>query len=165
MQKQVDEMKNKKMTAAELFAELENILRKDGRLQIDEAKLELSEQILELMENKGISEAELARRLGKSRAYVNKILQGSTNFTIESLVKIGIALGCELKLEFIEQPKKDVLDAEIIYRKEEKPIEEPRVVSKSKVFEAANVFNFSDFNMNKPVRVITGKSIFPLGVG
>lgn len=93
-------MKDKKMTAAERFAAMGERLRADGRLQVDEAKLELSEQIFELMEDNGITEAELARRLETSRAYVNKVLQGSTNFTIESLVKIGLALGCELKIEF-----------------------------------------------------------------
>lgn len=82
-------------------------LRKDGRLQIEEAKVELSEQIFVMMEDKGITEAELARRLETSRAYVNKVLQGSTNFTIESLVKIGIALDCELKLELVESKKKE----------------------------------------------------------
>jgi transcriptional regulator with XRE-family HTH domain len=67
------------------------------------AKLEISEQVFQIMENKGISEAELARRLKVSRAYVNKILQGSTNFTIESLVKIGIALKAGFKFEFVSE--------------------------------------------------------------
>ncbi len=98
-------MSNKKLTAAERFAKLGERLRKDGSLQIDEAKLELSEQIFQTMENKGISEAELSRRLGVSRAYVNKVLQGDTNFTIETLVKIGIALDCEFKFKFVNNQK------------------------------------------------------------
>lgn len=148
-------MSNKKMTAAERFAAMGERLKKDGRLQIDAAKVEISEQIFILMEEKGITEAELARRLETSRAYVNKVLQGDTNFTVESLVKIGIALGCELKLEFTES-KKDVLDAEIVYRKAEKPISAPKIFSKPKVFEAGNLFHFSAFKIDKTVKDITG---------
>jgi transcriptional regulator with XRE-family HTH domain len=97
-------MSSKKLTAAERFAKLGENLKKDGRLQIDEAKLQLSEQIFQTMENKGISESELSRRLDVSRAYINKVLQGDTNFTIETLVKIGIALDCEFKFSFVEKP-------------------------------------------------------------
>ncbi len=103
-------MKKKKQTAAEQFAELGERLKKDGRLQIEEAKVELSEQIFVLMEDKDITEAELARRLNTSRAYVNKVLQGSTNFTVESLVKIGMALGCELKIEFTKEKVSERVD-------------------------------------------------------
>lgn len=145
-------MKDKKMTAAERFAAMGERLRADGRLQVDEAKLELSEQIFELMEDKGITEAELARRLGTSRAYVNKVLQGSTNFTIESLVKIGLALDCELKLEFAKS-KSDVLDADIIY---EEPIDEPKIISKPSL----NVFNFADFKVKQTVKDFTNKTKF-----
>jgi transcriptional regulator with XRE-family HTH domain len=50
-----------------------------------------------------------------SRAYVNKILQGSTNFTIETLVKIGIALGSQFKFEFVEEDsKEDIPEAEAV---------------------------------------------------
>jgi hypothetical protein len=44
-----------------------------------------------------------------SRSYVNKILQGSTNFTIETPVKIGIAPEAEFRFEFVEEgPKEDI---------------------------------------------------------
>lgn len=143
-------MNDKKMTAAERFAAMGKELRKDGSFQIEEAKVEISEQIFILMEDKGITEAELARRLNTSRAYVNKVLQGSTNFTIESLVKIGLALGCELKMEFAE-PKRDVLDAEIVYRNAKEPISDPKVISKPKVLEEMSSGTFSSFNISQTV--------------
>lgn len=40
-----------------------------------------------------ISRAELARRIGTSPAYVTKLFSGSANFTVETMVKIGAALG------------------------------------------------------------------------
>lgn len=93
-------MNTKKLTAAEHFASLVKKQKQDGSLDIDAAKLELSEQIYVAMEEKGLSEAELSRRLMVSRAYVNKILQGSANLTIESLVKIGRALESEFVFRF-----------------------------------------------------------------
>ena len=109
-------MSNKKLTAAERFAEVIKEMEQDGSLQIDAAKLEISEQVFQLMESKGMSEAEFARRLKVSRAYVNKILQGSTNFTIETLVKIGIALKAEFKFEFVveENSKEDIPETKAV---------------------------------------------------
>jgi len=110
-----------KQTAAERFASQVEKQKQDGSLQIDAAKLELSEQIFFAMEERGISEAEFARRLVVSRAYVNKVLQGSANLTIESLVKIGLALDAEFKFAFSSGAKtSDLPDAEIIYSKEKR---------------------------------------------
>jgi transcriptional regulator with XRE-family HTH domain len=58
------------------------------------ARAEISDQISRLMALQKVNRAQLASRLGKSRAYVTKILQGNANFTIDSLVQIARALGC-----------------------------------------------------------------------
>lgn len=154
----MNKMENNKLTVAERFAALGERLKKDGRLQIDAAKVELSEQVFQAMQDKGITEAELSRRLGTSRAYVNKVLQGDTNFTIESLVKIGIALECDLKLELVESKKKekDFFDDNIIYIEVEQPIAAPRIVSKPFGYQPDNVFNFADFKVNQTVKDVTG---------
>jgi len=126
-----ENMANKKLSAAERFANLVNSQKQDGSLQIDEAKLELSEQIFNAMESEGVTEAELARRLGTSRAYINKVLQGATNFTIETLVKIGLALDCEFRFEFIpnnQQIEKEPLDEDVIYVEVEE-IREPEYMT------------------------------------
>lgn len=49
-----------------------------------------------LMEVRGVSKTELAKRLGSSPAYVSKVLRGDTNFTIESLVRLVRALDGQL---------------------------------------------------------------------
>lgn len=48
--------------------------------------------ICRLMEEKKVSKAELARRLGTSRAYVTKLLGGNANFTLATMVKVAMAL-------------------------------------------------------------------------
>jgi transcriptional regulator with XRE-family HTH domain len=53
--------------------------------------IELSGEICRLMEEKNVSRAELARRMGTSRAYITKLLAGSTNFTLATMVKLAMA--------------------------------------------------------------------------
>jgi len=54
-------------------------------------------QELELrMERQGVSRAELARRLGTSKAYVTKVLGGNVNFTLATMARLAEALGAEL---------------------------------------------------------------------
>jgi transcriptional regulator with XRE-family HTH domain len=86
------------MSVAEQFATVFGQVKNSESYQIDYAKVEISEQIYQAMEAQGISKAELARRLGKSRAYLTKMLQGNVNFTIATLVKVAMALNCKFEL-------------------------------------------------------------------
>ncbi len=60
---------------------------------VEAARDDISDRICEMMQEQGVSKAELARRLGKSRQYVTRMLQGNGNFTVETLVKVAFALG------------------------------------------------------------------------
>jgi antitoxin component HigA of HigAB toxin-antitoxin module len=95
----------KQETVANRFANLFERFEQSENYHLDAAKVEISEQIYLAMEQQGVSKAELARRLGKSRAYVTKVLQGSTNFTLESLVRIARALDYQLDLQFSPRHK------------------------------------------------------------
>jgi DNA-binding Xre family transcriptional regulator len=64
---------------------------------------ELTEDICRLMEEKQISRAELARRLGTSRAYVTKLLDGNANFTLATMVKLAMALDGALHLHIADR--------------------------------------------------------------
>ncbi|MBA3320112.1 MAG: helix-turn-helix transcriptional regulator [Pyrinomonadaceae bacterium] len=96
---------NKRETTSDRFANLFKRFEQSDAYHIDGAKLEISEQIYLAMEQQGVSNAELARRLGKSRAYITKVLQGNVNFTIESLVKIARAL--DHKFDFHFAPERE----------------------------------------------------------
>ncbi len=50
------------------------------------------------MKARGVTRADLARRLGTSQAYVTKVLGGTTNFTIETMAKLAMALDGTLHL-------------------------------------------------------------------
>ena len=67
------------------------------------AKSDIANLVFDAMEARAVSRAELARRLGKSRAYVSKLLGGGTNMTVETLVLIARALDCHWS-EFVPRP-------------------------------------------------------------
>jgi len=94
-------IKNKsKETGDRLQAALAQ-LRKTETYDKETIRDEISELIHQIMTREGVKPVELARSLGKSRAYVTKILQGNANFTIESLVKIARALGYNFVPTFV----------------------------------------------------------------
>ncbi len=87
----------RKVTVADRFARMLSKSEKLGALQSERVKVEAAERIYLEMERQGINNAELARRLKKSRAYITKVLEGNENFTIETLCQIAKALGCRLE--------------------------------------------------------------------
>ncbi len=60
--------------------------------------LETTELISQLMDDKQVSKAELAMRLGKSKAYVTQLLDGRANMTLRTISDVMWALGSNLLL-------------------------------------------------------------------
>jgi transcriptional regulator with XRE-family HTH domain len=58
--------------------------------------VDIVENVIEIMESQRISNSELARRLGTSKAYISKILNGNPNMTILTLSKIASALNVKV---------------------------------------------------------------------
>lgn len=63
------------------------------------AYLEFIDGICEQMDAQDVSSAELARRMGTSRAWVSKVLRGENNLTMASMGKLAFALGMRVKAE------------------------------------------------------------------
>lgn len=95
---------NKVKTSSERLTELVRRIEESELYDLEGAKHDISEQIYLVMEHQDVSKAKLARKLGKSRAYITKMLQGNANFTLESLVKIARALDCKLDLKNVLTP-------------------------------------------------------------
>ena len=53
---------------------------------------EITELISRIMDDQGVSRAELASRLGKSRAYVTKMLRHGSNLTVHTIADVFTAL-------------------------------------------------------------------------
>jgi len=59
---------------------------------VDGPIVEFTEDLCRLMKEKNVSRAELAKKIGTSRAYVTKLLGGNANFTLATMVKLAFAL-------------------------------------------------------------------------
>jgi len=70
---------------------------------VDGPIVEFSEDIWRLMEEQKVSRAELARRLGTSRAYITKLLGGNANFTLQTMTKVAMALGATIHVHVADQ--------------------------------------------------------------
>jgi predicted transcriptional regulator len=71
------------------------------------AKLEFVVAINKSMKEKNISKSDLARLIGKSPAYITKIMTGDVNLTIESMVMITRAVDMRYSPTIIEEPVMD----------------------------------------------------------
>jgi transcriptional regulator with XRE-family HTH domain len=71
----------------------------DPAFLTEEKILDFTERVVLEMEKKEITRAQLADSLGKSKAFVTKLLKGDTNMTIKTMVTLAQALGCNLHLD------------------------------------------------------------------
>jgi transcriptional regulator with XRE-family HTH domain len=67
--------------------------------------LALAKNIEALMNSQGITNSDLAVRLGCSKAYVTKLLRGDANLTVNTIAKISIALDAEFNFAMIQKSK------------------------------------------------------------
>jgi transcriptional regulator with XRE-family HTH domain len=77
------------------------------RLLAEEALiLDSTELISELMHEKGLTRAELAKLIGKTRAFVTQVLAGNRNMTLRTLADLAFAL--DARVNVVAQPLKSV---------------------------------------------------------
>ena len=83
-----------------LFAETPSI-----ECEAEYRKLMIVEELLTLMVENGISRGELAKRMEVQPSRVTSMLSGANNFTIETLVRAGRAVGADIELHFVPMKK------------------------------------------------------------
>jgi len=72
---------------------------------MEHVRLDFTQEITEAIKSKNISQKDIAARMGKSEAYISKIMNSnSTNFTLKTMVQLCLALGSRItiKIEDIE---------------------------------------------------------------
>lgn len=81
------------------------------------AMLEFTTQLSQTMKQKGISKAELARRMETSQAYITKVFRGSANLTIASMVKLARCADMTFHPDLKEKelPKAKVIQFPFVY--------------------------------------------------
>lgn len=85
-------------TAAEWMKESLAKYKDTFEFKLEEVILDITEEVCRAMEEKEIDRAELADKLGVSRAFISKLLNGTPNLTIKTLMKIAVALDKELSI-------------------------------------------------------------------
>jgi len=61
---------------------------------------ELFRQLKEYIEKEGISQSELAEKLGVTKGYVSQVLNGNFNYTLKKLIELSLAIGKVPDLQF-----------------------------------------------------------------
>jgi len=80
------------------FSQFLNRAKEHSAYWLEGLILEFTEEMTRRMDELDLSRSELARRIDTSPAYVTKLLRGTTNFTMETMVKVARALKCEVRL-------------------------------------------------------------------
>lgn len=80
-----------KGTGGSIFEILERA-RRHPEYEAEGLKLKVADALITLMDERGISRSELARKAGTSPAYITKVLRGYENLSLETLAKFAFAL-------------------------------------------------------------------------
>ncbi|HEV7515921.1 MAG TPA: helix-turn-helix transcriptional regulator [Thermoanaerobaculia bacterium] len=67
------------------------------------AAYEFVRELERRLEEQGVSRAELARRLGTSKAYVTKVLSADANFTLATMNRLAAAVGGEVHVRISDR--------------------------------------------------------------
>jgi predicted XRE-type DNA-binding protein len=72
--------------------------KNDDFYWVEKIKLEFAIELERCRRNLNMTDAEFAKELGVSRAYMSKLFRGDVNLTIKSMVKLARAVGARISL-------------------------------------------------------------------
>lgn len=81
------------------FKNLLNTYKDDLEFRTEEVILDFTEKIVTKMDDMNVNRTNLAEKLGVSKAFITKLLNGNPNLTIKTMMSIAFALDCELNLD------------------------------------------------------------------
>lgn len=104
----------------ELYEKLSKLpeidLDKDVEFVLGWLKTRLVEDILIKMNDEKITKTDLAKRLCKNKAYVSRVLNETSNFTLRTIAEIAVALNAK--------PTVRILDEELVNKEyQQRPVE------------------------------------------
>ena len=83
------------MKTNRLLDEIRQTMTPEMKRQM-EMSVKIANRIYEIMEEKGLSQKDLARLLGKTETEVSRWLSGTHNMTMATIAKISEALGADI---------------------------------------------------------------------
>ena len=96
--------------------------KKSDEYWMDSAKLDFAIAIEARRREINKSYADLARAMNTSNAYISKVFRGDANLTIESMVKLARAVGCNINVDLLPIAAKKAPDHTKISEKEYKTL-------------------------------------------
>lgn len=97
-------MSNQNLTA------YEEMKLEDARgLRHEELVLEVTEAFAKALEVSGITQSQLAARLGKPTGYVSQLMGGGRNLTLRTMADVAGAMGCRVRVQVCTaEPRPDI---------------------------------------------------------
>lgn len=92
-------MDRKQVKTEKWFNKLLEKYEDDLEFRMEGMILDFTEKIVLKMKELNINRAELARRLGVSKSFVTKLLNGNPNLTIKTMMSLADVLNCDLNLD------------------------------------------------------------------
>jgi transcriptional regulator with XRE-family HTH domain len=76
-------------------------LESDPRFIAEGMKLAFADDLVRLLEARGLKQTELAEKLGTNRGYITRVLDTEYNLTIETMARIALALDARISLRML----------------------------------------------------------------
>lgn len=83
------------MKTSELFHKALSEVPNDLKIQID-LSWAISDKLAAILEERGMTQRDFAKIVGKTETEVSRWLGGTHNFTLKTIAKISSVLGCDL---------------------------------------------------------------------
>jgi len=72
-------------------------------LRQEELIIEVTEALARALRSSGLTQAEIAARLGKTKGFISQVMAGGNNLTLRTLADFAGALGCRVGVNFIPE--------------------------------------------------------------
>jgi transcriptional regulator with XRE-family HTH domain len=106
------------------------------------------DDLARLMAREQMSRADLAREYGASTAFISQALNGSTNYTLKTMAKLGRAVRGVLQVRLINEDDELV---QVLTFDEAEQLENLRASAESASRPAMNVVSIDDFNRRRNI--------------
>ncbi len=83
------------ITGAKFFTDAVNNIPPEIQKQVD-MSMAISDAIAQVLSERGLSQKDFAKLMGKTETEVSRWLAGRHNFTLSTIAKISVALGVDL---------------------------------------------------------------------
>lgn len=86
------------------FAALEARLATTPEYTAESVAVAFMVEINARMLAQGISNVELAQRMGTTRSYITRLFRGSANLSVQTMTRLAHAVGCAVRVQLLGPP-------------------------------------------------------------